>query len=383
VRRRALRPVPRPLATWALCAAALTAPCAAQVDASLDVSASLVKYDGYLAAGAASLTSAASWQTARTTLAGRGSLLMFETGRTSIQGLIAAGTFSPALGPLRLEAAGEAGASAYAGYARFAHALGRVRLHLMGRGVGAWAAPLAGTLSRGYGGEGARGFSAGGWARLGAGALEATWNRITVGDTAYTDLLARAHWRAGSLDATGTFGTRVASRLGGRGVYGDVTGTVRFTEWLALLVGGGTYPSDPVRGSIPGRYLTLGVRLLPRAAPRTVAVRQTGAGPREDPRGSAPWLPRARVAVERLDGLSVLVARVDGAGQVEVMGDFTDWRPVALVPSGEGRYRYAIALPPGMHRFNLRLDGGPWGVPLGAGYASDEFGGSVGVLIVP
>ncbi len=383
MRRRGHARIRRSLAAWGLGAAALAAPCAAQVDAALDASASLVKYDGYLAAGAASLTPTVSWQTPRSSVAARGSLLVFETGNTSIQGLVTAGTYSPPLGPLRLEAAGEAGASAYAGFARFAHALGRVRLHLMGRRIGAWAAPLAGTLSRGGGAEGALGVSAGGWLQLPAAALEATWNRITVGDTSYTDLVARAHWHGGRLDATGTLGTRVASRLGGSGVYGDVTGTVRVNDWLALLAGGGNWPSDPVRGSIPGRYVTFGLRFLPRSTPRTVAVRQSGPAPREDPRGDPPGLSRARVSVEQLDGLSVLVVRADGAGRVEVMGDFTDWRPVALVPAGEGRYRYAIALPPGLLRFNLRLDGGPWGVPVGAGFAADEFGGSVGVLIVP
>jgi len=74
---------------------------------------------------------------------------------------------------------------------------------------------------------------------------------------------------------------------------------------------------------------------------------------------------------------------VSGASRVEVMGDFTDWRPVALAPSGVGRYQYGFPRPPGLLRFNLRLDGGAWGVPPGAGRAPDEFGGSVGVLIVP
>jgi hypothetical protein len=383
VRRRADRPFLRCFAAWWVCAATAAVPCAAQVEATLDASASLVKYDGYLAAGAASLTPSVAWQSSRAALAARGSFLAFETGRTSIQGLISAATFSPPVGAVRLEGAGEAGASVYAGFARFAHALGRARVHVFGHRVGAWAGPLMGRLSRGNGGEGARGASAGGWVRFPAGALEATWTRLIVGDTAFSDLLGRAHLRAGALDVAGSFGTRVASRGGGRGVYGDVTATVRLAEWVALLVGGGTYPSDPVRGSIPGRYLTAGVRLLPRAAPRAAEMQQIGVAPRGGPVGDAPRLDRARVSVERLDGLAVLVVRVSEASRVEVMGDFTEWQPVALAASGQGRYEYALALPPGMHRFNLRLDGGAWGVPLGAGFAADEFGGSVGVLIVP
>jgi hypothetical protein len=67
---------------------------------------------------------------------------------------------------------------------------------------------------------------------------------------------------------------------------------------------------------------------------------------------------------------------------VEVMGDFTDWQPIALAPTGDGRYRFAMGLPAGVYRFNVRVDGGPWGVPEGAGRSPDDFGGSVGVVVV-
>jgi hypothetical protein len=36
-----------------------------------------------------------------------------------------------------------------------------------------------------------------------------------------------------------------------------------------------------------------------------------------------------------------------------------------------------------MYRFNVRLDRGPWSVPAGVPAADDEFGSSVGVLVVP
>jgi hypothetical protein len=383
VRRRTTLRILRSSVAYCGCAAAFAVPCVAQVDASLDAAASLVKYDGYLASGAAALTPAVTWQSPRTTLAARGSFLVFESGHTSIQGLLSAATFSPPVGRLRVEGAVEAGASAYAGFARFAHALGRVRLHVMGGRWGGWVGPLAGRVSRGGGAQGAWGATAGWWVRVPAGALEAAWTRLTVGDTAFSDVLGRARWRFGPCDLAGSVGGRVASRGGGRGVYGDLSASMRLSEWIALVVAGGTYPSDPVRGSIPGRYLTAGVRLVPRATPRAAEVRQVRAafppGLHEDPAR----LDRAEVAVERLDGLAVLVVRASGASRVEVMGDFTDWQPVALAASGAGRYRYALGLPAGMHRFNLRLDGGPWGVPLGAGSVADEFGGSVGVLIVP
>lgn len=364
-------------------AGGLGPPCVAQVEASLDATASIVKYDGYLSSGAVALTPSVAWRSPRSALAGRGSFLVFESGNTSIQGLVSAATFSPPLGRLRLEAAAEAGASVYAGFARFAHALARLRLHAMEARAGVWAGPLAGRLSRGTGGDGALGIGAGGWVRFAGAAAEASWTRLTVGDTAFSDLVGRVRWSRGAFDVAGSAGTRVASRGGGKGLYGDVTATLRIGAWLALVIGGGTYPSDPVRGSIPGRYVTAGVRLAPRAPLQPVVVPQTGAFSVGPPAAVGARVDRARVAVERVAGLAVLVVRVSGAARVEVMGDFTDWRPVTLSATADGRWQYGLPLPPGMHRFNLRLDGGAWGVPEGAGYAADEFGGSVGVLVVP
>jgi hypothetical protein len=373
----------RVLALAALCAAGAPRPCGAQIEAGLDAATSVVKYDGYLVSGAASLTPSVAWQTLRTTLAARGTFLVFESGNTSVQGLLTAGTFSPPIGRLRLELAAEAGASSYASYARLSHGLARLRVHVLERRWGAWAGPLAGTISRGAGARAASGLAAGWWWRAPVGALQVSFTRLAIGDTAYSDLEGRARWRRGALDVEGAAGVRVASRGGGSGVYGDVSASLRLTAWMGLLVAAGTYPSDPVRGSIPGRFVTVGVRLAPRPAPRLAVVPQIappearGSGESPEPLGGA------RVAVEQLDGLHVLVAHAAGARRVEVMGDFTDWQPVALAATGQGRFQYAVTLPAGMFRFNLRVDGGPWGVPRGTGSAPDEFGGSVGVLVVP
>lgn len=365
------------------CAAVGAAPCAAQVEAALDAAASVVRYDGYLVSGAASFTPSIAWRSPRAALGARGSFLVFESGNTSIQALLTGSTFSRPIGRLRVEAAAEAGASAYAGFARFAHALARVRVHVMGARQSVWVGPLAGHVSRGDGARAAWGASAGWWARRAAGALGVTGTRVSVGDTVYSDVELRVRWRRGAFDLEGSAGARVASRGGGTGAYGDLSAAVRLAEGLALVVAGGNYPSDPVRGSIPGRFATAGVRVTPRASPRAVAVRQIATFMLPDAARDPAPLARAQVAVEQVGGLAVLVVRVNGARRVEVMGDFTDWQPIALAASGAGRYQYALALPAGVHRFNLRLDGGPWGVPLGAGFAADEFGGSAGILVVP
>lgn len=373
----------RVLALAVVYAVAGTGPCAAQVEASLEMAASFVKYDGYLASGAAALTPSVAWQSPRAALAARGTFLVFESGNTSVQGLLTAGAFSPPLGPMRVEAAAEAGASSYTTFARFSHGLARLRAHVLGGRWGAWAGPLAGTISRGGGPRGASGVAAGWWWRSPIGALQVSWTRVAVGDTAYSDLEGRARWRRGAFDVEGSAGVRVASRGGGSGVYGDVSAALRLSEWMGLLVATGNYPSDPVRGSIPGRFVTVGLRLAPKQTPRVAVVPQIAPPSAPVAGESAAPLDGAHVAVEQLDGLPILVVHVPGARRVEVMGDFTDWQPVALAAAGKGRFQYALSLPAGMLRFNVRVDGGPWRVPAGAGVALDEFGSNVGVLVVP
>jgi len=243
--------------------------------------------------------------------------------------------------------------------------------------------PVAGRVSRGEGiSVGAWGGSAGGWSRFAGGALEVSWTRLTAGDTAYSDLQGRLRWRWRAVDLEGSAGTRVGSRGGGSGVYGDLSASARLSEGLSLVVAGGTYPSDPVRGSIPGRYLMAGLRMAPRGSVRADVSRRLG--PLLAPGPEAPTsAERAEVSLERLDGLAVLVVRAPGAQRVDVMGDFTDWQPFALTASGVGRYRYALGLPSGVQRFNVRVDGGPWGAPRGASVVTDEFGGVTAIVVVP
>lgn len=367
----------------AACAVARAVPCAAQVEAALDAGASLVKYEGFLASGAVALTPSVVWQPAHAALAARGTVLVFESGNTSLEGLLSGGAFSRPFGPVRVEVAAEAGASTYASSARFAHTLARLRVHLLGRGVGVWAGPIAGRASRGRSGSFAWGTSAGWWMRRGVAVLGASATRQAIGDTTYSDLEARLRWRRGALDLEGAAGARVASHGGGHGAYGDLSASLRLSEGLALVVAGSRYPSDPVRGSVSGSFVTVGVRLAPRPSRRPVTLRPASALPAPADGADAVGLAGARMSVELLEGLAVLVVRAAGARTVEVTGDFTDWQPLPLLAAGAGRYELAVRLPSGLHRFNLRLDGGTWGVPQGVSAAPDEFGGSAGVLVVP
>ena len=60
------------------------------------------------------------------------------------------------------------------------------------------------------------------------------------------------------------------------------------------------------------------------------------------------------------------------------MGEFTDWRPVALHRSGSD-WTATLTVAPGTYRMNVRIDGGAWAVPPGVTALEDDFG-VVGIL---
>jgi hypothetical protein len=204
-----------------------------------------------------------------------------------------------------------------------------------------------------------------------------------VGDTAYADVEGSAFWQRGRLEVEGSLGAR-GGRGGGRGVYGEAVGTVAFSRSLALTLGLGRYPTDPIRGSVSGRYASAGVRLTalaPRPAPRPApAWPQPPVAPAASSTNGHPAAISVTVAVTA--GGPLLVVRAPGALLVEVMGDFTDWQAVALTRTGDV-WRLEAHLAPGLRRLNVRVDGGAWSVPAGATLTHDEFGATVGTIVVP
>src|SRR5437870_9774039 len=69
------------------------------------------------------------------------------------------------------------------------------------------------------------------------------------------------------------------SRGAGHGVYGEASTTFTLGERTALLISGGRYPTDPVSGSVAGRYLSAGLRLrtpLPRSEEHTSELQLRG-----------------------------------------------------------------------------------------------------------
>lgn len=72
------------------------------------------------------------------------------------------------------------------------------------------------------------------------------------------------------------------------------------------------------------------------------------------------------------------------AGSVEVAGDFSDWKPIPLVPHSDGGgavWTGVVAVPRGEHRYMFVIDGSRWVTdPHASAYWDDGFGNRNAVL---
>ncbi|MGH7701439.1 MAG: glycogen-binding domain-containing protein [Gemmatimonadales bacterium] len=368
-------------AAWPL---AVAPTLSAQVTRTLEAAVSRVHYDEFLPSGAASLGAAVAVQGRSAALSGRGSYLLFESGRSTWQAALAGSYFAPRLGPTRPELWAATGGSRYVSYPSFWHAIGGARFHFAVERGTVWLDASGGGTSFGDAPRPVAMLGAGLWTRRYGPALTLAATYVRVGDTTYADLQGTARAHPGRLELDGVLGARVWSRGGGRGVYAEATVAVALGGDAALVIGGGRYPTDPTRGTISGRYVSAGVRLrtrspgryAPARGPAMVAV--AGSNPTAD--GSAAARLELRPDVR---GAVRLIVHAPAATSVEIAGDFTDWQPLPLQRAAAGRWEGRWHIPPGPHRINVRLDGGPWIVPAGTTPAADDYGGTAGLFLVP
>jgi hypothetical protein len=186
----------------------------------------------------------------------------------------------------------------------------------------------------------------------------------------YADIESTVYWSRGPLALDGLIGTRVSSSYGQRSTWGHAQASWALGEQFALVAAGGSRASEPAIGRLGGNYFSLGVRLA-----------------------SAPWIahalhPGARSTASsfgvRAEGQTrIIYVHAPAARTIELMADFTDWQPVSMRHASNDEWQLAMPIAPGSHRVNIRVDGGDWSAPPGAGTVQDEFNGVVGLVVVP
>jgi hypothetical protein len=175
----------------------------------------------------------------------------------------------------------------------------------------------------------------------------------------------------------------------GHGVYGEASVLVPLGKSTAVILAAGRYPTDVITGSIAGRYVSAGFRLgrLGFRPTRPAERPQPGIPPHAN--GADGPVPAGQTRLEITNGGANEPVRLTlyapDAGVVEISGDFTDWQPVLLQRSATKRdaWEGAFRIAPGIHRINVRRDGGAWMAPAGTTRSADDFGGEVGVFLLP
>jgi hypothetical protein len=199
----------------------------------------------------------------------------------------------------------------------------------------------------------ARSFAGGAWSAEAWGGAAAA-GAVRYGDAA-VGLSGR--WRAVTLDARG--GARFGD-LGDEG-WAQARAAVRVAAGVWLEAGGGRYPRD-VTGFLHGTFFQAGLRMA------------FGGGVR------APAGPLVRRTAD--GGITARFVARD-TGTVRIAGEWNGWRVEALEADGPRAWLLRAALAPGVYRFSLVRADGRWTVPEGVPTAADDFGGMVGLLVVP
>ena len=329
---------------------------------------------------------------ANLSIGGVGSWTIFESGNQILQATGAgAWLSSPRGGRWRLELAGALGAARYAEEPVSGHALGRTRVHVFGERAGGWLGMTTGASF----GDSARvpvEIAAAAWTGQHDLALVGTIAAARLGRYRHLDLLGTARWTRSPLEVEARISIRPWAEGDGTddrerastGLYGDVSLLIAVSERISIAVSGGSYPSDPLRRLLAASYIDAGVRFrfvgrdVRSASALSDATLAAALG-----RLTTQTTGQARLEIAPAGDPRILRVHAPGATSVELMGDFTDWQPATLRQAGAGTWEILLPVTAGVHRVNVRLDGGPWIVPAGARPERSDFGGVVGVVVVP
>ena len=359
---------------------------AQRTGASLDAGALNMRYADSVDANAIALTPSLWAESNLTSLSVTGTLSSFTAGGWSAQGSADGSFFTKQVGLLLGEFEGTAGGSTHNDGSRTGQLLGVLRAHLSGVNQGIWIGAGAGGAWDGSIWRSVRQGEVAAWGHIGSATAFASATPVIVDDSIkYTDAQLSASFNLPVVELSASGGFRNGSNLPTLGGNAKSWGNVSITGWLAsrlaIVASAGTYPVDFTQGFPGGRFASLSVRLgsrrFPPATPSVHEIDDLSSISSPASRGGISFQSRNVGGTIR-----ELRLRAPVAQKVEVMGDFTGWKPVQLQNAGGGWWSASFPIPRGMHELNLRVDGGAWIAPPGIPSKKDEFGGSVGMLII-
>jgi len=394
----------RPVAAAALAHAALlfAGTASAQLSGTLDLGAGAYRPDRAIPGGVASIAPTMYLDGRAYRVGASGIYTDAPGGRWNFQGAGMAQLRSPEVGPFQLEATGQLEVTRHFSARGVSAATGELRGYLRpSPGTTLWVGRLRGAvsslsgrrpLSRTLLGASTRV----GGIEVGVSVSSSTFDLFGTADQAardpsdtliavpiiphgssgpayrrsLTDALVSTRWRVVGTDLDLALGRRFGHNTPDLTIWG-VSASRSLTPTLAVVAGAGRSGSDPVT-AVPGsRYLVAGLRLrVGAAAPAALGALPTA--PDHTPFRIGPALPAGRE----------IVVQVRGASQVELAGDFSDWRPIPLQSEGTGGWRAVVPMRPGLHRLAIRIDQGEWQAPPGARAIRTEFGGEVTEIVV-
>ena len=356
---------------------------AQRTNASIDVGGIALRYADTVNTGIAAVSPHMLLDWGSSIAEASGTFSQFLPGGWSTQGALSGSLFSPVRGGFIGELGGFAGGSSHSDGTRTGEVLGNLRLHFQRAASEIFVGAAAGRTSFGDGSQRILLGEAGLAARLQDVDATLTVSPIALDSIKYTDTQLSLSWTRRSFDFEGVLGFRVGDQLTDLGATARTWGSLSAVGWLtphlAAVLSGGTYPIDPTQGFPGGRFLSASIRFA-LGNNRVNVAKATETLP-NGVTADAPVV--ERFSWERSPtGDVVLRVFAPRAQTVEVTGDFTKWTPVQLSPANAGSWAITLPLAPGKYQMNLRINGGSWVVPPGLLSMADEFGGSVGLLVV-
>ena len=359
---------------------------AQSLETSVDVGGLALRYADSVNATAAAITPRVTGDWERGTAQASGTFSRFTTSDWSAQAALSASLLTPAPRGFLAETGAFAGGSTRKDGTRTGEILGNGRLHMMrsageafiGVGVGrTWNGSLSQNMILGEAGASAR--------KANAEAV-LTLSPILLDDSLfYTDTQLSLSLTDDRLELGALLGARLGDRVTNIGTSARSWGSVSAVGWMtprfALVATAGSYPIDPTQGFPGGRFVSLSVRMATGRNQSGQAVPITQPLLEMDRAGTEAVI-EAFVAEHTSPGVVTIKISAPRALAVEVSGDFTNWEPLQLERSADGWWSKALSIPPGKYQMNVRLDGGKWLVPTGLLSIVDEFGGTVGLLVI-